>query len=253
MKNLILILLLFITKGYSQSITVEYNVQGYNGFSQEILMANNSRSLYRTSSRTIVNKDTLTQISENTYDIRPEIIKMPEMQYFNSAESTSLYIVNLQPKKTPVVALDSLPSIKWTIFSEQKKEILGFDCIKAKANFRGSEIEAYFTEKIPVPFGPFKFKGLPGLILEVYNVNSNNKYKWEAVNIQYPSNIESNVLIFENNYADVKIESLENLVKKFQRKLNNLDSRTTSSLPRGTTYKAKTTRMGIEQIYEWEQ
>ncbi len=60
----------------------------------------------------------------------------------------------------------------WKIINETK--IIGtFKCQKAVANFAGRNWTAWFTQDIPYPYGPYKFNGLPGLILEVYD-NSNN-------------------------------------------------------------------------------
>ena len=62
---------------------------------------------------------------------------------------------------------ENLPDFNWSISPEQKK-ILGYTCQKAMCNFRGRTYEAWFTTEIPVKDGPWKFHGLPGLILEVY-------------------------------------------------------------------------------------
>lgn len=56
--------------------------------------------------------------------------------------------------------------IKWSI-CEDTLTIGGFHCQKATAHFHGRDYNAWFTEKIPVQFGPWKFNGLPGLILQV--------------------------------------------------------------------------------------
>lgn len=61
-------------------------------------------------------------------------------------------------------------NLKWNILQEIKK-IGGFTCQKATTKFRGRTYIAWFTNDIPVPFGPWKFKGLAGLILEVYDVD----------------------------------------------------------------------------------
>lgn len=63
------------------------------------------------------------------------------------------------------------PVLKWEIL-QNIKEIKGFKCQLAKTKTeRGDEFFAWFTEDIKIPDGPFRFKGLAGLILEVYNKN----------------------------------------------------------------------------------
>ena len=61
---------------------------------------------------------------------------------------------------------DSLSSIKWIITSETKK-IENLICQKATARFRGRNYVAWFCPAIPINDGPWKFFGLPGLILQV--------------------------------------------------------------------------------------
>lgn len=61
---------------------------------------------------------------------------------------------------------DSLSSIKWIITSETKK-IENLICQKATAKFRGRNYVAWFCPAIPINDGPWKFFGLPGLILQV--------------------------------------------------------------------------------------
>jgi Protein of unknown function (Porph_ging). len=53
---------------------------------------------------------------------------------------------------------------QWTILAE-KKEIAGYPCQKAEAQFYGRKWEAWFASDIPVQDGPWKLCGLPGIIL----------------------------------------------------------------------------------------
>lgn len=73
---------------------------------------------------------------------------------------------------------------KWKLHKETKK-IGKFSCQKATIKFRGRNYTAWFSNQIPVRYGPWKFQGLSGLILEVYdddyflhitttNININN-------------------------------------------------------------------------------
>lgn len=61
---------------------------------------------------------------------------------------------------------EPLPTFLWSFDSEQKN-ILGYTCTKAKLSYRGRGYTAWFTSDIPLPFGPWTFADLPGLILEI--------------------------------------------------------------------------------------
>ncbi len=63
-------------------------------------------------------------------------------------------------------------ALNWKILDEKKK-IREFSVQKATTNFGGRVWEAWFTTEIPLPYGPYKFHGLPGLILEVYDTKNN--------------------------------------------------------------------------------
>jgi len=54
---------------------------------------------------------------------------------------------------------------EWEI-SDETKEILGYQCFKATADYRGRRWTVWFAPEIPVQDGPWKLCGLPGLILE---------------------------------------------------------------------------------------
>ena len=55
------------------------------------------------------------------------------------------------------------------ILTEETQLIGRFVCKKATTKFRGRNYTAWYTEQIPLPYGPWKLNGLPGLILEAYD------------------------------------------------------------------------------------
>lgn len=61
------------------------------------------------------------------------------------------------------------PELQWRILSDTKL-IQGFTCRLAQtATETGDTFFAWYTEDLPIPDGPFRFKGLTGIVLEVYN------------------------------------------------------------------------------------
>ena len=79
----------------------------------------------------------------------------------------------------PFLITDSLQSVNWDI-DTATKTIGKFNCTKATATINGQQVEAWFTADIPIPDGPDKFYGLPGLILAVKTQNGN----YEATEIK---------------------------------------------------------------------
>ena len=73
------------------------------------------------------------------------------------------------------------PQMTWTLGTEHQT-IIGYDCQKATCHWRGRDYEAWFTAAIPVKAGPWKFGGLPGLILKVYDTE--RLYTFEAVGLE---------------------------------------------------------------------
>lgn len=80
-----------------------------------------------------------------------------------------------------VYVKEKMPQIQWHI-EKETKAILGYDCKKATTVYRGRKYEAYFTDKIPTTDGPWKFSGLPGTILEIYDTEK--KLTIEAIGIK---------------------------------------------------------------------
>ena len=82
---------------------------------------------------------------------------------------------------------EPVSKFNWT-FVDSTAEVLGYKCKMAVATFRGREWRVYYTEDVPTKYGPWKFYGLPGLILKA--ADSKNWFEWEAVGIsQEPGNI----------------------------------------------------------------
>jgi len=69
----------------------------------------------------------------------------------------------------------------WKILAD-RKNILSYSCQKASTTFRGRTYVAWFTTDIPISDGPYKFAGLPGLILQIQDTKGH--YKYNCIGIQ---------------------------------------------------------------------
>lgn len=65
---------------------------------------------------------------------------------------------------------EKIPEMSWVV-SNTTKIILGYECKRANVTFRGNSYTVWFTNSLPYRLGPWKFCGVPGLILEVYDAN----------------------------------------------------------------------------------
>ena len=106
---------------------------------------------------------------------------------------------------------ESLPLFKWDIGTETAT-VCGYECIKATCHWRGRDFTAWFTPDIPVQYGPWKFGGLPGLIMKVSDNES--IYSFEAVAVENGS-----FPIFAPRGSKYKL-STRDKVWKLQRALN---------------------------------
>lgn len=102
----------------------------------------------------------------------------------------------------------------WVILNE-KKTIENYNCQRAVLTFRGRKYEAWFTKEIPISLGPFKFHGLPGLILEINDEKMHYRYKCIGV-----EKLPDNKLISIRNW-DCNNTTREELNEFFNQKHKN--------------------------------
>lgn len=71
--------------------------------------------------------------------------------------------------------------LKWEITNNTKR-INNYLCQKATTVFAGRNYEAWFTNEIPINDGPYKFYGLPGLIIKIYD--EKRQYDFELLSLE---------------------------------------------------------------------
>lgn len=107
-------------------------------------------------------------------------------------------------------------NLDWEVNNDTVKVILNQKCKLATTSFRGRKYFAWFSPSTQVSDGPYKFQGLPGLILEVHD--ENNHYNFRAFSIETIDNYNS--YLNENEFTNISISDL----KKFQDKVKEKPS-----------------------------
>ena len=77
----------------------------------------------------------------------------------------------------------------WEI-QDSTMNILGFDCVKAVTDFRGRRWIAWFAPEIPIPEGPWKLFGIPGIILRAYDSRHHYTYEAREIDTTQPGLVE---------------------------------------------------------------
>ncbi len=145
-----------------------------------------TKSLFYSSQRQIgYNKYLQDKINQPSF----ETIQANIASYFLNAESQIIeYEYNNKQFKifdklsssSEFNCIDSFKIPVWKIMEDTMK-FIGQDCQKATTNFRGRKYTAWFSTKIPISVGPYKFVGLPGLILKISD--DDNQFNFECTEL----------------------------------------------------------------------
>ncbi|WP_288460936.1 GLPGLI family protein [uncultured Chryseobacterium sp.] len=92
----------------------------------------------------------------------------PRYSYFRETYKKSDKIYIYSKIVGTVYRFEPLYKVNWKILSETKN-INGILCKKAEGKYGDKNVIAWFAESIPITEGPYVFKNLPGLVVDVYD------------------------------------------------------------------------------------
>lgn len=128
-----------------------------------------------------------------------------------------------------VVVRGSLQDLGWVIHNDSTMEIGGYHCIMAECNLCGWEVKAWFAPEIPVPCGPWRLWGLPGLILKAYSSDGDIDIQMTSLKASSQAPIAPDTsnrkVIAKDEYVNVCSAN----AKKLARILNNSHERSASA------------------------
>lgn len=170
--------------------------------------------------------------SYNTYRIDSAIkeerkrrvagIKTPDVMATLGRKGASYHILKNYPSgKTTVIdrvvkdyfKYEETAGQDWKI-EPDKTVINGYSAQKATCTFSGRQYTAWFTADIPVSNGPWKFSGLPGLILKVEDKDGD--YKFEMLGLRQIKD-DSVIEIAAKPYINTTKDNVQNLTAKYHK------------------------------------
>ena len=111
------------------------------------------------------------------YDLAPGMSKVLNFAVYR--DKTNGVIINraIFPEKRGFIYRydEEQPIFKW-VLTDECKDSNGYICQKALTSFAGREWVVWFSTEVPIDCGLWKFKGLPGLIIEAYD--SDREYEF---------------------------------------------------------------------------
>lgn len=162
MKSCLFLLVLFFSLSTAQTNRFFYEVKFKEDSTQTehqkvfmVLDVNLNETKYY--DNTFLEKDSINKANDS--QLTNWTSQIPVTRKKNSNKNINYTFIDDQLYSYPTEDL-----IQWKL-SDKTKKYLHFDLQQATANFGGRKWTAWFTKEIPLSEGPYKFTGLPGLIV----------------------------------------------------------------------------------------
>lgn len=96
-------------------------------------------------------------------------------------DSTTI-VTNRVPYTSQVIEYtENTPDPAWTYVFEDTATVMGYHCHAAKCNYGGREWKVYYTNDIPLPYGPWKLNGVKALVLKAEDSGHNFVFEAEGL------------------------------------------------------------------------
>lgn len=96
--------------------------------------------------------------------------------------------------------------LDWEIYPDVKM-INTYSCQKANVTYKGRNYTAWFAKHVPIPAGPYKFYGLPGLIIKIYD--DEQKFSFELSSLK--KSVDRQLIFFHKRPKELSFNDIRKL------------------------------------------
>lgn len=246
---LFLILITITQASYSQKlVTIDYTSYYDFNFPKKIpsqLICNENESVFveyiskAEDWNTNKSEETILGVSINDFENTFNSTIVTESFFYTKNALLKTIIFNDIFKGKNVWIKDTFEKIEWQI-TKESKNIANFKCYKAIGKFRGNTWSVWFSYNLPMPYGPWKLQGLPGVILQASTLNNQ---------IQFLANKVTYINDFKSIKPDIVSDTIE-----FKEFIDfKYDTTPYSDFNRGEVPQNIILKDPMEPTYEWEQ
>lgn len=139
--------------------------------------------------------------------------------YNDLVEKKLLHYTCIFSPKTHDWVEEVIPNFNW-IKSNETKTIYNLLCKKATCTFRGRDYIAWYSTDLSNNYGPWKFSGLPGLMLEVYDSENEVHFSVKKISIPFNAAIKikpMNIIPFDK-VKRIQKEKIDELIQTMESK-----------------------------------
>lgn len=147
------------------------------------------------------NDSACTEISKQELNLPVNEASWQGYEIFRNLKANELIVTNRVPYSSVVYKYtEPQPIMNWKLHPDTDS-VFNYKCQKATASLFGRNYTAWYTTGIPARANLWKFSGLPGLILKVYD--ENEEYVWECIGLN--QNAEA-IALYDWGYKDISKE-----------------------------------------------
>ena len=182
----------------------------------------NNESIFQ--SENLFKKDSISS-TDNPYSLFG--LPKPEFKYKIIKDNDIYnYFVDYSPSHRFYV--EDTDRVEWNFINDTIKTIEKFKCKLAKTTFKGRNYFAWYTIEIPINSGPYKFNGLPGLVVELFD--SKMHYHFQLLSIKEIQNMKN--YTEKNKYRKTSKQDLIQLQNNIKIKPSIILSNSNLNLPK---------------------